>query len=200
MIVRLTGTLAEAHPDHLVLDVNGIGYQVWITLNSYGVLPVVGAELQLHIYHQVREDGQDLFGFTSPDEREVFRHLISISGIGAKTAISMLSGALPDEFRRRVVSGDEAALTAIRGVGPKMARRIITELGDKFGGSGSTWDLEAVAQAGTTIDVANAAAQSLVSLGYRQQEALQAVQKALKRVPPEAPLEEIIRAALAGHG
>lgn len=198
MIVRLTGQLAEAHPDHLVLDVAGVGYQVWITLNSYGALPVVGAELQLHIYHQVRDDGQELFGFISADEREVFRHLISISGIGAKTAISMLSGALPDEFRRRVVAGDEAALTAIRGVGPKMARRIITELGEAFGGSGSVWDPEVVARAGTTIEVANEAAQSLVSLGYRQQEALRAVQKALKKVPPEAPLEDIIRAALAG--
>ncbi len=198
MIVRLTGKLAEAHPDHLVLDVGGVGYQVWITLNSYGALPRVGTELQLHIYHQVRDAGQELFGFISADEREVFRHLISISGIGAKTAISMLSGALPDEFRRRVVAGDEAALTAIRGVGPKMARRIITELGDKFGGSGSVWDPEVVARAGTTIEVANEAAQSLVSLGYKQQEALRAVQKALQKVPPEAPLEDIIRAALAG--
>ena len=199
MIVRLAGQLIEKHPDHVVLDVGGVGYQLWITLNCYSALPEVGVELVLKTYHQVREDGQELFGFASDEERELFRHLISISGIGAKSAIGILSGVLPDDLRRRVADGDEDALTAIRGVGPKMARRIITELRDTFGLDGTDWDA-AVTAGGHTLDVASQAAQSLISLGYRQNEARQAVRTALKKVPPEAPVEAVIRAALGGHG
>lgn len=199
MIVRLAGRLIEKHPDHVVLDVGGVGYQLWITLNCYTALPDVGAELTLKTYHQVREDGQELFGFTSDEERELFRHLISISGIGAKSAIGILSGALPEDLRRRVADGDEDALTAIRGVGPKMARRIITELRDTFGLDSTDWDT-AVTAGGHTLDVASQAAQSLISLGYRQNEARQAVRAALKKVPPESPVETVIRAALGGHG
>jgi Holliday junction DNA helicase RuvA len=199
VIVRLAGRLIEKHPDHVVLDVGGVGYQLWITLNCYTALPDVGAELTLKTYHQVREDGQELFGFASDEERELFRHLISISGIGAKSAIGILSGALPEDLRRRVADGDEDALTAIRGVGPKMARRIITELRDTFGLDSTDWDT-AVTAGGHTLDVASQAAQSLISLGYRQNEARQAVRAALKKVPPESPVETVIRAALGGHG
>ena len=188
MIVRLAGDLLEKHPDHVVVDVGGVGYQLWITLNCYSTLPEVGADLMLKTYHQVREDGQELFGFASEEERELFRHLISISGIGAKSAMGILSGAMPDDLRRRVADGDEDALTAIRGVGPKMARRIITELRDTFGLDGADWDA-AVTAGGHPLDVASQAAQSLISLGYKQNEARKAVQAALKKVSPEAPVE-----------
>ncbi len=196
MIVRLTGRLLDKQPDHVIMDMQGVGYHVWITLNTYEALPEPGQEATLLTYHQVREDSQELFGFAGDEEREVFRHLIAISGIGAKTAITILSGALPDEFRRRVQEGDEEALTAIPGVGPKMARRILTELRDKFGAEVPAWEgLSAAAGPGDTV---TRAIQSLVALGYRPQEARRAVQSALKQVDAQAPVEELIRAALRG--
>lgn len=197
MIVRLTGRLLDKHPDHVVVDVQGVGYHVWITLNTYEVLPGPGQEITLLTYHQVREDSQDLFGFANTEEREVFKHLITISGIGAKTAVTILSGALPDEFRRRVQEGDEDALTAIPGVGPKMARRILTELRDKFGAEVPAWE-GVPAAARRPGDAVTRAVQSLVALGYKHQEARRAVQLALKQVDAQAPVEDLIRAALRG--
>lgn len=197
MIVRLTGRLLEKNPDHVVVEVQGVGYHVWITLNTYEALPGPGEEATLLTYHQVREDSQDLFGFANTEEREVFKHLITISGIGAKTAVTILSGALPDEFRRRVQEGDEDALTAIPGVGPKMARRILTELRDKFAAEVPAWEGIPTAAAGPGDSVTRAV-QSLVALGYKHQEARRAVQSALKQVDAQAPVEDLIRAALRG--
>ncbi|MFB0516041.1 MAG: Holliday junction branch migration protein RuvA [Candidatus Neomarinimicrobiota bacterium] len=196
MIVRLAGRLLEKHPDHVVMDVQGVGYHIWITLNTYEALPRSGEEATLLTYHQVREDSQDLFGFASAEEREVFKHLIAISGIGAKTAITILSGALPAELRRRVQEGDEAALTAIRGVGPKMARRILIELRDKFGAEVPAWD--SITATATASDTVTQAIDSLVALGYRRHEARRAVQAALKKLDAETPVEDLIRAALSG--
>ena len=198
MIVRLRGRLVEKQPDHIVMDVGGVGYHVWITLNTYEALPGPGDEASLLTQLQVREDSHDLFGFASPEEREIFRYLIAVSGIGAKTAITILSGARPDEFRRRVQSGDEDALIAIPGVGPKMARRILTELKDKFGaeplGAGT------VPSSGGAGDTADQAVQSLVALGYKRHEARRAVQAALKDADGDVPVEKLIRAALGGAG
>ena len=198
MIVRLAGRLLEKHPDHVVVDVQGVGYHVWITLNTYEALPGPGENATLLTYYQVRDVGQDLFGFASAEEREVFKHLIAISGIGAKTAITILGGALPDEFRRRVLEGDEAALTAIPGVGPKMARRILTELRDKFGAEVPAWDHIPLGGAAGAGDTVTRAVQSLVALGYKRHEARRAVQSALKQVDAQAPVEDLIRAALSG--
>ncbi|UCH11653.1 MAG: Holliday junction branch migration protein RuvA [Fidelibacterota bacterium] len=198
MIVRLTGSLLEKHPDHIVLDVQGVGYQVWITLNTFETLPDVSQQVTLLTYHQVREDSQDLFGFASVEEREVFRQLIAISGIGAKTAITILSGALPDELRRRVREGDEAALIAIPGIGPKMARRILTELRDTFGEVGRPWAGDVSSLAEGERDTVTQAVESLMALGYKPYEAQRAVRSAVKSAGPEAPVEELIRAALSG--
>ncbi len=197
MIVRLKGCLLQKNPDHVVVDVQGVGYHVWITLNTFETLPQPDQEVTLLIYHQVGEHSQDLFGFADADEREVFKHLIAISGIGAKTAITILSGAQPDEFRRRVQEGDEEALTAIPGVGPKMARRILIELKDKFGVEALPWETMTATGVGET-DTATQAVQSLVALGYKSQEARRAVQSALKQVNDQAPVEDLIRAALKG--
>lgn len=196
MIVRLTGQMLEKHPDHVVLNVHGVGYHVWVTLNTYGSIGNAGDEVTLLTYHQVREDSQDLFGFSNAEEREVFKHLIGISGIGAKTALTILSGALPDEFRRRVQDGDEAALTTIKGVGPKMARRILTELRDKFGAELQGW--EAIpAHLARTDNPINQAIDSLIALGYKYSEAREAVHTAAKQVGTDSPVEDLIRAALS---
>jgi len=197
MIVRLKGCLLQKNPDHVVVDVQGVGYHVWITLNTFESLPQPGQEVTLLIHHQVREDSHDLFGFADADEREVFKHLIAITGIGAKTAITILSGTQPDEFRRRVQEGDEEALTAIPGVGPKMARRILIELKDKFGVEALPWETM-TATGAVKPDTATQAVQSLVALGYKSQEARRAVQSALQQVNDQAPVEDLIRAALKG--
>lgn len=196
MIVRLVGRLLEKHPDHIVLDVHGVGYQVWITLNTYCSIGTAGDEVPILIYHQVREDSQELFGFSHAEEREVFKHLISISGIGAKTALAVLSGAQPDEFRKSVQDGDEVALTAIKGIGPKMARRILTELGDKFGAEPQGWETMP-AHPSHKDHPMNQAVDSLVALGYKYHEAREAVHNATKHVAPESPVEDLIRAALS---
>jgi Holliday junction DNA helicase RuvA len=197
MIVRLKGQLLEKHPDNVVMDLQGVGYRVWITVNTYEALPVEGSEAVLLIYHKIREDAQDLFGFIDEAEREVFQQLISVKGISPKLGITMLSGALPDDLRNRVQAGDEGALTAIKGIGPKMARRIITELSDKFAAGsargGETW-------VGTSKSVGplEEAARSLITLGYSRQEAQRALSKAVDIVGKDAPIEKIIRAALSG--
>jgi Holliday junction DNA helicase RuvA len=197
MIVRLKGQLLEKHPNFVVMDLQGVGYQVWITVNTYESLPMEGVDTILLIHHSIREDGQDLFGFHDEAEREVFQQLISVKGIGPKMAITILSGALPDDLRKRVQAGDESALTAIKGIGPKMARRIITELSDKFAvgaiGGDANW-LANTAPMGPLDE----AAQSLMKLGYNRQEAQRALRKAVDAVGKDAPIEQIIRAALSG--
>ncbi|MCK4577829.1 MAG: Holliday junction branch migration protein RuvA [Candidatus Marinimicrobia bacterium] len=199
MIVHLSGKLAEKHPNHIVVDVHGVGYRVWITLNTYEGLPDQGHEVSLLTHHQVREDGQDLFGFDTAEERDVFGQLIGISGIGAKTAVSILSGARYDDFRRRVQEGNEDSLKAIKGVGPKMARRIITELREVFGG-GAEWasNLAAAGGPGGDSETVSQAVQSLITLGYKPHDAWKAVKSALKSTSEDAPVEELIRAALSG--
>lgn len=186
MIVQLKGEVLEKHPDHVVMDLQGIGYHVWITLNTFEILPDDG-EATLLIHHQVREDSQELFGFASAEERGIFKHLISVSGIGAKTAIAILSGAPPADLCRRIQTGDEESLTAIPGIGPKIARRVLIELKDKIGGIMAT---------PLRGDNTGEAVCSLMSLGYKSQEAQRAVRAAVKQIG-DAPVEEIIRAALS---
>ncbi len=197
MIVRLKGQLLEKHPNYVVLDLQGLGYRVWITINTYESLPDAGAETILLIHHSIREDGQDLFGFFDAAEREVFQQLISVKGIGPKMGITILSGALPDDLRKRVRAGDESALTAIKGIGPKMARRIITELSDKFAAGVAGGDDKWLAVT-TSMGPLEEAAQSLMTLGYSRQEAQRALGKAVNKVGKDAPIEKIIRAALSG--
>ncbi len=195
MIARLRGILLERQPDHVVLDIHGVGYHVWITVNTYERLAQVGEEATLLIHHQIREDGQDLFGFIDDDERLLFRKLISVSGIGAKTASTFLSGAQPGEFIRRIQEEDEDALTAIRGVGPKMARRIITELKDKLAGiAGGAAEFGGTAAGKSSTQ----AVESLMALGYKQGEAISAVRSAANVLGDQATVENLIRTALSG--
>lgn len=193
MIVRITGRLLEKYPDHAVVDVRGIGYQIWITLNTYESLPEPGYDATLLTYHQIREDSQELFGFDNTDEREIFKHLIAIAGIGAKTAVTILSSVLPDDLRHRIQEGDEEALSTIRGVGPKTARRILVEMKGKIGAPASKGGAPPLEGSATQ------AVQSLVALGYKHQEARRAVQSALKH-NAQASIEDLVRAALRGKG
>ena len=133
MIEYLSGILIQKNPNVSIVDVNGIGYKINITNNSYESLPNLKSKVKFLIFFHVYENGQELYGFIDEDERYLFTKLISISGIGPKTAINMLSVLPPLEFKNRLVSGEVKLLTSLPGIGPKTAKRIIVELKDDLG-------------------------------------------------------------------
>jgi Holliday junction DNA helicase RuvA len=132
MIVNIRGILARKMPEEIVIETGGLGYACRISINTYDQLPKPGSEVSLLTYFQVTENSQALFAFANETERELFIMLIGVSGIGPKTAIVLLSAVSPDEFKRRLIAGEVSMLTALPGIGPKTARRIIVELKDKF--------------------------------------------------------------------
>ena len=132
MIVSLKGILVNKNPSEAIIDVNGVGYLCFISNNTYDSLPLKGAEVSLLIYHQISENSQNLYGFSDEIEKDMFLMLISVSGIGPKTGINLLSSVSPNEFKRRLVAGEVELLSALPGIGPKTARRIIVELKDKL--------------------------------------------------------------------
>jgi len=135
MIEYLSGILIIKKPNLSIVDVNGIGYKIHITNNSYDVLPNIKERVNFLIFFHVYENGQELYGFIDEEERFLFIKLIGISGIGPKTAINMLSVLPPKEFKNRLISGEVKMLTSLPGIGPKTAKRIIIELRDEFGNS-----------------------------------------------------------------
>ena len=134
MIARLSGTLLDKSPPLIVIDVNGVGYEVEAPLGVFSDLPANGEKVSILIHHHFSQDNQTLYGFATASERELFRRLLKISGIGAKMALTILSGASGDELAQYVSMGDVAALTKLPGIGKKTAERIIMELRDKLEG------------------------------------------------------------------
>ncbi len=132
MIVSIRGKILEKRPEALVVDISGLGYECLISVNTYDRLPKVGEEVSLLTYYHVTENGHWLYGFFDTTEKSLFIMLISVSGIGPRTAIALLSAVSPEEFKRRLVAGEVKMMTALPGIGPKTARRIIVELKDKF--------------------------------------------------------------------
>ena len=133
MIEYVFGKLIEKNTGYSVIDINGLGYKIICSINSYEKLPKLNSKVKFFIHFHVYENGQDLYGFVDETERELFNMLISVSGIGPKTAINMLSAVPPNEFKNRLIAGEVKMLTSLPGIGPKTARRIIVELKDKFG-------------------------------------------------------------------
>jgi len=190
----LTGIVIHKDPTSVVLDVNGIGYQISIPLSTYERLPGNNQSAKLLIHFHVREDAQTLYGFHTQDEKELFLNLINISGIGPKMAITILSGATPAQFKNRIVAGDVNALTLIPGIGMKTAKRIIVELREKLVGV----DDSIPGDFGVIIDskYSDEALKALLSLGYRRTEALKAIKRALKELDADASVEKILKVAL----
>ena len=191
MIAYLHGQLADASPTHVIVDVNGVGYAAFIPLSSYDKLPSKGGEVKLLTYHHVNaQDGtQQLFGFATAEEREMFLLLISISGIGPKLAINILSSASITGLRSAIAAGDTKTLSSLRGIGKKTAERLVVELKDKVGG--------ATAKPGALIDQRlTDAVLALVSLGYKQMDAQKLILAAAERLGAMASVEELVRAAL----
>jgi holliday junction DNA helicase RuvA len=196
MIAYLHGTLAESTPTHVVVDCHGVGYSVFIPLSSYDKLPPPDGEVKLLTYHHVvSQDGaQQLYGFVTPQEREMFLLLISISGIGPKLAINILSSTSISALRSAIASGDTKTLSALRGIGKKTAERLIVELKDKIGGAAAfeTKGRAATPEEQKLID----AVLALVSLGYKQVDAHRIVLTVIGKLDAKASVEEVVRAAL----
>jgi len=193
MIARLTGTLAETSADGAVIDVGGVGYQVLASARTLDALGPMGGEVLLLTELQVREDGWTLFGFGSAGERETFRILTSVQGVGGRVALAILSTFTPDELARAVSAGDKAMIARANGVGPKLAARIANELQGKLGAP------RLAGAAGLSIPRAGAAADAmsaLGNLGFKPAEASAAVAAANEELGPEAGLDALVRLAL----
>jgi holliday junction DNA helicase RuvA len=196
MIHHLSGTLAEALPTQIVVDVGGVGYHVLIPLSSYDKLPPVGTQLKILTHLAVREDAHVLYGFMGAAERDLFRLLVGhVSGIGPKTALDVLSGTTVSSFKACVVAGDIAALSKIKGIGKKTAERIVVELKDKVG-IAAAWEAASAAHAPTPEEARiTDAVLALIALGYKQVDAHKAV-KAAAAKQPAASTEELVTAGL----
>jgi Holliday junction DNA helicase RuvA len=197
MITFLHGRLVEALPTQAILDVNGVGYEALIPLSSYDKLPQPGHELKLLTQLVVREDAHTLYGFMTSEERDLFRLLInSVSGIGPKTALNVLSGMNPVVFRGAVANGDVKALSQISGVGKKTAERIVVELRDKIGAVGA-WEASSARRALSAADQkVNDAVLALMALGFKQVEAHDTVRQAQAKLGSQATVEELVRVCL----
>jgi len=196
MIAYLKGILLKKTTDTLIIDKGGIGYEVIVPLSTFYALPEEDEEVNLHIYTHVREDAFILFGFKTALEKKIFRLLISVSGIGPKLAVNILSGIGPDVLLEAIAVGDVARLQSIPGVGKKTAERIALELKDKAQKIGS--DLMLPPSRITTLKdrtVLNDALSALLNLGYSSKAANRAVDKAISNIK-EVSLEGLIKEAL----
>jgi Holliday junction DNA helicase RuvA len=199
MITHLHGRLAEVLPTMAVVDVGGIGYEVLIPLSSFDRLPPVGQEVRLLTHLVVREDAHLLYGFVTPAERALFRLLVhTVSGIGPKIALNVLSGMSVPAFGAAVAAGDFKALGAISGVGRKTAERIVVELKDKLGGIGGGDPAVATnrGSAGATDNRVGDAIAALEALGFKPNEAQEAVRAAVAMLGTAATVEQLVRACL----
>ncbi len=192
MISFLEGQIVQKFPTKIILNVNGVGYEVSISLNTYEQLPRDRETIQILTYLHVREDSMQLFGFASADERDLFLKLISVSGVGPRLAQGMLSGTTPQDFKMAVLTNDLGRLTAIPGVGRKTAQRLVLDLKDKFQAD----KLQDLARPTAQESMSEEAVLALVSLGYKQGVAQKAVREVLIRKPELGSLEEIIKFSL----
>jgi holliday junction DNA helicase RuvA len=187
VISLLEGKVVEKNGDRVIVNVSGVGYELFVPVPALGRLPSVGRTARLFTRLQIRDDQMILYGFSSSDERTLFDHLVTVNGVGPKVALAILSVLSPESLRRAVSAGDTAALTLVPGVGKKVAARVILDLKDKIGGPGDV-------VSGPVAEVREA----LLSLGLSGQEA----QEALAAVHPngDRSVEELLREALRSVG
>jgi Holliday junction DNA helicase RuvA len=187
MIGRLQGTLADKNPPQVLVDCHGVGYEVDVPMSTFYNLPGLGEPVTLLTHFVVREDAQILFGFGTSGEREAFRQLIRISGVGPRTALSVLSGMSVGDIAQAVTAQDASRLVKVPGIGKKTAERLLLELKGKIGA-----DLGASVGAAAATDAQADILQALVALGYSDKEA----QAALKPLPKDVGVSEGIKLAL----
>ena len=192
MIARLSGILAEISADTAIIDVGGVGYLIHASVRTLDALGPIGGEILILTELQVREDAWTLFGFGSPVERDSFRALTSVQGVGGRLALAILSVLSPDELARAVSQGDKAMIGRANGVGPKLAARIANELQGKLGVAGLGASLAPAPRGGAVSDALSA----LANLGFKPAEASTAVNAAQDELGPDAGLDALVRLAL----
>lgn len=189
----IRGKMIQSIPSKAIVDVGGVGYGLVISLKTFQKLPNIGAEVFFYVSHIVREDGHYLYGFLSLDDKKLFEQLISISGVGPKTAIGILGHVDIGDFQIAVVQGNAALLSKLPGIGKKTSERLIIELKDKFSHSTSSASLPSGVQGNT---VSADAISALINLGYHPLEAQKAIKKVLSLHEKEPTLSELISGAL----
>lgn len=197
MIGKLTGRIDSISGNQLVIDVQGVGYVVAASARTLRQIGAAGEAASLLIETQVREDAISLFGFADVMERDWFRLLTTVQGVGAKVALGILSSLSPEQLNNAILSQDKAALTQADGVGPKLGLRLVTELKDKV----ATLNMPAILPKGTvpqtTSGTASDALSALMNLGYRRIEAFAAISAATQKLGPNNKLDDLIRSSLA---
>ena len=192
----ISGRLVSKRPDRAVIDAGGVGWLIHVPLTTYERLPrKEGAEARLLVVHHVREDRQALFGFATEEEREFFLLLGGVSGVGPALSLALVSALPFEEFRAAVVNGDAAALTRVKGVGKKLAARLLLELADDLKARGPVAG-KSGAPTGTAADAASA----LVALGFDRREADEKASEAARALGAEAPAGEVVRRVLRAAG
>lgn len=187
MIGRLTGLMLEKHPPLVLVDVQGVGYEINVPMSTFYNLPAVGEKITLHTYLVIREDAHLLFGFATDAERQVFRQLVKISGVGARTALAILSGLSVADLHQAVASQDSSQIIKIPGIGKKTAERLLLELRDKLSSNIVNID-SSMSSSKVNSDILNA----LLSLGYNAREASWTI----KQLSSDVTVSEGIRQAL----
>ena len=193
MIGRITGILLEKNPPQILVDVHGVGYEIDVPMSTFYNLPATGSALSLHTHHVVREDGHFLFGFTTVEERSVFRQLLKVSGIGARMALAVLSGLSVNDLAQAVSLQEAGRLVKIPGIGKKTAERLLLELRDKLGKALPSIEGARLAlAAGGTPDAKSDILNAFLALGYNEREAL----GAMKGLAEDIGVSDGIRQAL----
>ena len=193
MIAYICGDVTFKNPAFLIVEANGIGYQVWISLHTYSQIEKLDrVKMLTHLY--IKEDSHTLYGFAEENERSLFRHLISVSGIGPGTAQILLSSMPPDEIRAAIVGERDDAFRKVRGIGPKTAKRIILDLKDKLTKDSGEGPLPALNPESNTIR--EEALSALVALGFNRMVVQKALNKILKEQPLVGNVEQLIKIAL----
>lgn len=199
MITFLEGSLVEKETTRVVLNVAGVGYEVAISLSTYDRLPEQGGNFRLLTHDHIREDLHDLYGFATSDERDLFRLLLGVSGIGPKTAMSVLSGLSVRELKQAIVQRDIKRLSSISGIGKKTAERLVVELKDKFSAGQAMEAVSGVTPEQAADTRIRDAILALISLGYKQADAQRLAMDAAVAMDSKAGVEDLVRKALAGR-
>ena len=196
MIAKLAGIVDQVAAESAVIDVGGVGYLAFCSTRTIGRLPPAGGAVRLLIETHVREDHIHLYGFIDAAERDWFRLLTTVQGVGVRLALAILSAVPPEALTVAILAGDKTALTGADGVGPRLAARVVNELRDKLGGLAATAPLAAAATPLTEAGAAADAISALVNLGYRRAEAFMAVAAASRQLGDAAAVDALIKAGL----
>jgi len=198
MITHLSGTIVESSPTQVVIDVQGVGYELLIPSSSFSSLPQPGKSAQIFTHLAIRDDAHILYGFATSEERELFRLLINtVSGIGPRIGLNVLSGMSPRDFKIAVSEGNTKRLSQISGLGKKTAERIVVELKDKLGASVALEAAAANREANSPSQKAQDATAALVALGYKPSDAVKRVEGAVKMLGHDVELDRLVKASLS---